>query len=138
MPDYYGIMKEKFDKAKEKGKSWNPAWDEIDWNNLKRMCETAETIVPNDLIKYNKLAIGDSHAICMYRRGWQNLSVPFKTLHGALKEGLDSLLQRITTSFLFLIPNDCEKRNNTILQTIENKTPPIKNPNSCKKSKINL
>jgi hypothetical protein len=91
-PDYYGIMKEKFDKAKEKGKSWNPAWDGIDWNNLKRMCETAETIIPNDLVKYPRLAIGDSHAICMYRPQWQNLSVPFKTLHGALKEGLDSFI----------------------------------------------
>lgn len=92
-PDYYSIMKEKFDKAKEKGKEWNPAWDGIDWDNLKRMCETAETIIPNDLVKYNKLAIGDSHAICMYRPGWQNLSVPFKTLHGALKEGLESFIQ---------------------------------------------
>ena len=92
MPDYYGIMKEKFDKAKEKGKEWNPLWDGIDWDNLKRMCETATTLVPNDLHKYPRAAIGDSHAICMYRPGWQNLSVPFKTLHGALKEGLESFL----------------------------------------------
>jgi len=92
MPDYYAIMKEKFDKAEEKGKTWNPAWDAIDWDNLKRMCETAETIVPNDLVMYPRLAIGDSHAICMYRPQWQNLSVPFKTLHGALKEGLKSFV----------------------------------------------
>lgn len=93
MPDYYSIMKDKFDKAKEKEKSWNPEWDGIDWDNLKRMCETAETVMPNDLISYDKLAIGDSHAICMYRPHWQNLSVPFKTLHGALKEGLESFIQ---------------------------------------------
>lgn len=92
MPDYYGIMKEKFEKAKEKGKEWNPLWDGIDWDNLKRMCETAETIVPNDIHQYPRIAVGDSHAICMYRPFWQNLSVPFKTLHGALKEGLESFL----------------------------------------------
>jgi len=92
MPDYYGIMKEKFDKAEEKGKDWNELWDGIDWDNLKRMCETAETIIPNNLREYPRLAIGDSHAICMYRPGWSNLSVPFKTLHGALKEGLDSFI----------------------------------------------
>lgn len=93
-PDYYGIMKEKFDKAREKGKEWNSAWDGIDWDNLRRMCETAEIVVPNDLRHYPRMAIGDSHAICMYRRGWSNLSVPFKTLHGALKEGLESFIPK--------------------------------------------
>jgi len=94
MPDYYGIMKEKFDKAREKGQEWNTLWDGIDWDNLKRMCETAVTINPNDLRHYPRMAIGDSHAICMYRPGWSNLSVPFKTLHGALKEGLESFIPK--------------------------------------------
>lgn len=106
MPDYYGLMKEKFDKAREKDKEWNPLWDGIDWDNLKRMCETAETIVPNDLRKYTKMSVGDSHAICMYRPGWSNLSVPFKTLHGALKEGLETFLDnRIYTHLEFYFGN---------------------------------
>lgn len=88
MPDYYGIMKEKLDKAKDKGQEYNEEWNNIDWDNLKRICDTATVIDPNDLQKHRRIAIGDSHAICMYRRGWQNISIPFKTLHGALKEGL--------------------------------------------------
>lgn len=92
MPDYYGIMKEKFDKAREKDKEWHPDWDDIDWDNLKRMCETAETLDPNYIHEYPRIAIGDSHAICMYRPSWQNISIPFKTLHGALKQGLDSFI----------------------------------------------
>jgi hypothetical protein len=42
------------------------------------------------------------------------------------KEGLDSLLQRIVTSFLFLIPNEVEKRNNIKFEIAAKKTPPIK------------
>ena len=92
MPDYYGIMKEKLDKAKEKGQWFDPEWNEIDWDNLKRICTEAETVDTNKLVQHKKIAIGDSHAICMYRPGWQNISIPFKTLHGALKEGLDSFI----------------------------------------------
>jgi len=92
MVDYYAIMKEKLDKAKEKGQEYNAEWNEVDWDNLKRMCIEAKTIDPNALNPSRKIAIGDSHAICMYRPGWQNISVPFKTLHGALKEGLDSFI----------------------------------------------
>lgn len=91
-PDYYGMMKEKIDDAKAKGKEYNPGWDETDWDNLKRICETAETIDPNKIVSYTSIAAGDSHAISMYRPSWQVNSVPFKTLHGALKEGLESFI----------------------------------------------
>ena len=91
-PNYYEMIKTKLDETKQKGKDYDPQWDQVDWSNLKRMCETAETIVPNDLVQYSNIAIGDSHAICMYRPGWQNLSVPFKTLHGALKSSLESFI----------------------------------------------
>jgi len=94
MVDYYAIMKEKLDKAKEKGQWFDPEWNEVDWDNLKRICKEATLIEPNNLNDHNKIAIGDSHAICMYRRGWSNISIPFKTLHGALKEGLDSFIPR--------------------------------------------
>jgi hypothetical protein len=46
------------------------------------------------------------------------------------KDGFDSLLQRITTSFLFLIPKDLEKRSNNMLQKIANKAPPIPKPSN--------
>jgi hypothetical protein len=80
------MIQERIDKAKEKGNEIQPEWLEVDIDNLKRMYETAETI------KYplitNKLVIGDSHSICMYRPGWTVNSVPFKTLNGALNDGL--------------------------------------------------
>jgi len=92
MPDYYAIMKEKLDKAKEKGQWYDPEWNEVDWDNLKRICTEAETVDTNKIVPHKKIAIGDSHAICMYRPGWKNISIPFKTLHGALKEGLHSFI----------------------------------------------
>ena len=92
MPDYYSMIKEKLDRSVEKGQEYNPEWDNIDWDNLKRICNTSEVLDPNDLLSHKKISIGDSHAISMYRPGWQNLSIPFKTLHGALKEGLINLV----------------------------------------------
>lgn len=90
MPDYYGMMKERLEKSDE----YNPDWDNTDWDNLKRMCENAETLCTNNLVNGQNISIGDSHAICMYRPEWKNVSVPFKTLHGALKEGLNSFLPK--------------------------------------------
>lgn len=43
------------------------------------------------------------------------------------KEGFDSLLHRMVTSFLFLIPNDVEKRNKIKFEMAANKMPPIRN-----------
>jgi hypothetical protein len=90
MPDYYGMMKERLGKSDE----YNSEWDNTDWDNLKRMCETAETVHTNNVSNTQNVSIGDSHAISMYRPEWKNVSVPFKTLHGALKEGLDSFLPK--------------------------------------------
>jgi hypothetical protein len=42
------------------------------------------------------------------------------------REGLDSLLHLITTSLLFLIPSDFEKRNRTSLHSKERINPPTK------------
>jgi hypothetical protein len=42
------------------------------------------------------------------------------------RDGLDSLLHLITTSLLFLIPNDFEKRNRTSLHSKERINPPTK------------
>lgn len=85
-PPYHEMIQERIDKAKEKGNEIQPEWLEVDIDNLKRMYETAETI--KHPMMTDKLIIGDSHSICMYRPGWTVNSVPFKTLNGALNDGL--------------------------------------------------
>lgn len=68
----------------------HPDWAKVDWENLKRIEQTAKTI--KQLAATNRVVTGDSHAICMYRPGWFVNSVPFKTLHGALSQGLSSFI----------------------------------------------
>jgi len=86
-PDYYQMVA----KRMEGNDSVDPKWHDVDWDNIKRMVN-APVVDPNKLSIYRNAAIGDSHAICMYRPGWMVNSVPFKTLHGALKQGLKSFL----------------------------------------------
>lgn len=69
----------------------HPDWHKVDWENLKKIEQTAITV--KEIESVNRVVAGDSHAICMYRPGWFVNSVPFKTLHGALKEGLRSFIQ---------------------------------------------
>lgn len=69
----------------------HPDWHKVDWENLKKLEETALTVREIECV--NRVVAGDSHAICMYRPGWFVNSVPFKTLHGALKEGLQSFIE---------------------------------------------
>lgn len=69
----------------------HPDWAKVDWENLKRIENTAKTL--RQMTPTTKVVAGDSHAICMYRPGWFVNSVPFKTLHGALKEGLQSFIE---------------------------------------------
>ena len=89
-PPYHQMVREKLKRAEEKDKAIQPEWMEVDLENLERMHLEAETI------KYphptRKLVVGDSHSICMYRPGWTVNSVPFKTLNGALKQGLSSFI----------------------------------------------
>ena len=85
-PPYHEMIQERIDKANEKGNEIQPEWLEVDIDNLKRMYETAETI--KHPMMTDKLVIGDSHSICMYRPGWTINSVPFKTLNGALNDDL--------------------------------------------------
>ena len=49
-------------------------------------------------------------------------------------DGLDWLLQRTTTSFLFLIPKVCENESNSKLLINAIKIPPNKNPRAYVKS----
>ncbi len=82
-PPYHEWIKDKLSKAK---KDPQPEWANVDLDNLERMHKEAETIIhPNQT---NKLVIGDSHSICMYRPGWTIKSIPFKTLNGILNEGI--------------------------------------------------
>lgn len=88
-PDYHADLQYKMKLLTDKGKAdqIHQMWHQVDWDNLKRMQDTAEVVNPNELVLYDKAAMGDSHAICMYRPGWMVNSVPFKTLHGALAIG---------------------------------------------------
>lgn len=66
-------------------------WDKIDIEGLRAIESRAKTLFyPN---KTDKMVIGDSHSISMYRPGWMVNSVPFQTLHGALKLGLESFIE---------------------------------------------
>jgi hypothetical protein len=66
-------------------------WNKVDWNNLN-LIENQSTII-REIEDTDKIVVGDSHAISMYRPGWFVNSVPFKTLHGALKEKLSSFIE---------------------------------------------
>lgn len=89
-PAYHEMIESRIRACQEKNKEIHPSWLEVDLDNLRRMAETAETLKYPHLT--DKIVVGDSHAICMYRPGWTINSVPFKTLNGALNEGLDSFL----------------------------------------------
>jgi len=68
-------------------------------DNIRRMCTTAETVRFPTVT--DKLVVGDSHAICMYRPGWTVHSVPYKTLHGALEIGLQKLVEEVAPVYQF-------------------------------------
>jgi hypothetical protein len=88
-PNYHQQLQEKLAQDKGNGRTPKPEFEEIDWDNLKRM-ESSEVLrYPN--VTPN-IVIGDSHSICMYRPGWTVNSVPYKTLRGALKSGLESFI----------------------------------------------
>jgi hypothetical protein len=94
MPDYATMLENKLRHFKEKYPNFTNSTVEefyqVDIDNLRKMQQRAITIVPKG--PWNKMAAGDSHAICLYRPGWNVNSVPFKTLHGALNEGLESFI----------------------------------------------
>lgn len=93
-PDYHTMLQDRMRilTDKDKQEDIDPRWHEVDWDNLKRIQDSAEVVDPNLIKTYDKISCGDSHAICMYRPGWMVNSVPFKTLFGALKEGLDKFI----------------------------------------------
>lgn len=84
-PDYASMFEDRLVKA-------DLVWNEINWNNLKDLQTKAVTIDPNTIKRYRNIGIGDSHAICMYRPQWENVSRPFSTLHGSINRGFESFL----------------------------------------------
>ena len=84
-PDYASMFLDRLVKKEMK-------WDNVHWENLRKLQIEAETIDPNTIKRYRNIAFGDSHAICMYRPGWENISVPFSTLHGSINRGFEEFI----------------------------------------------
>ena len=84
-PDYGGLLKKRIDGVE----GVQQEFLDVDFSNLEQMYLNSSTLkhpYPTD-----KLVVGDSHVICMYRQGWMVESIPFKTLYGALNVGLFNL-----------------------------------------------
>ena len=86
-PDYASMFEDRLTKA-------NLTWNEVDWNNLKKLQADAITVDPNTIRHYSNISFGDSHAICMYRPQWENVSVPFSTLHGSINRGFETFIPK--------------------------------------------
>ena len=88
-PKYSQMLKERLGKSD----SAHPDWAKVNWHRLSEIESTATPVNPNSLCsQQDKIGIGDSHGISMYRTGWMVNSVPYKTLHGALSLGLESFI----------------------------------------------
>jgi hypothetical protein len=98
MPDYHGILYERYKKLDD----LNSQWHKVNWEGMASLESRSITLSLQDLNSYSEqyaigtlprtLVIGDSHAISLYCPGTEMNSVPFKTLHGALNEGLETFL----------------------------------------------
>lgn len=100
MPNYYKMLKARVDGSDKA----NPKWKDVDWDGLNEKCNGIRSFNrglffdQNELNYYNErqdkfpknseIVIGDSHAISLYKPGIKMNCIPFKTLHGAMSEGL--------------------------------------------------
>lgn len=84
MPDYPALLR----KRLKAGERFDNVLDELP----ERIEDNQYGYTPITFEGTDKLVIGDSHAISMYRPGWEVLSIPFKTLHGALTTGMRQLI----------------------------------------------
>ena len=84
-PDYASMFTDRLTKA-------DMTWDNVHWENLRKLQNEATTVDPNTVKRYKNIAFGDSHAISMYRPGWENVSVPFSTLHGSINRGFETFI----------------------------------------------
>lgn len=101
-PEYHSFLLKRISilESKNKFEDINPKWKDVNWDNFKTIYEKSVTVDPNLLKPSDRLVIGDSHAICLYRPNWMVISKPFKTLYGALKENLSSLVYNIPLTHL--------------------------------------
>lgn len=92
---------------------------EEDWSHIKKFNQIM--VQP----RFKNLVVGDSHAISQYRPGWNVNRNDFKTLHGALKDGLSSFLLSARPERLCLyfgnidIRHHLNRQVNTVGSTIE-------------------
>lgn len=84
MPDYPYLLR----KRLRDGQKFGNILDELP----ESISDTHYLVTDPSFEKSDSLIVGDSHAICMYRPAWNVLSIPFKTLHGALSIGLDRII----------------------------------------------
>lgn len=104
-PDYAKMVTDRITAAESKGKPVQPQWYDIDLDNLTRMHKEAKTVrYPNKGTATN-MVCGDSHSICMYRPGYMINSTPFKTLNGALNEGLETFIDPSAKNVEFYFGN---------------------------------
>lgn len=99
LPNYFDLLYERYQKLDDPKSKWH----QVDWDGLKTIQARAGWISLDQLNYYSSVfrqnlnmvrtqVIGDSHAISLYSHYVELNSVPFKTLHGALKEGLETFL----------------------------------------------
>jgi len=90
MPDYVGQL---LDRAK--GDQNHPNLAGIDyenWESIRTMKTIPEPWTP---FAKNKLVLGDSHSISLYRPGWTVWQVPFRTLFGSMKDNSKNLSELV-------------------------------------------
>ncbi len=93
-PEYSDMIKDRLKSAWSRDKEYDKRWDTFPWDKLKKIEERTPPLDPNFVKPSRNLSIGDSHAICMYRPGWRNVSIPYSTLFGSLKEGFDRFIPK--------------------------------------------
>ena len=96
MPDYCDqlLKRAKNDRNHEKIK-------DIDFDNWGKILNWDPEFIPSPWTKYSKekIVIGDSHSISLYRPGWGVWQIPFRTLYGSLK-GDDSDIYSLARRYL--------------------------------------
>lgn len=91
-PPYWEMLKKRLDSFN--GDIQETPWKDLDLENLKFISEYAPSLYKIEHpIYHSHLIIGDSHTTSLYRPGVCINPNPFKTLHGALKSGLDSFFE---------------------------------------------
>lgn len=88
MPAYSSLVGERLTKTDPV--KVHPSWNQLDLENLASIEPRAKSI-PHPYL-WKDYVVGDSHAISLYRPKTSLKSVPYQTLHGALKLGLKTFI----------------------------------------------